>query len=55
MKNSAVGWVLPVSVKNLIEQTTAMYDGGANHPATLIFAGVWLEKDHMNGRNVEFD
>jgi len=48
VKNSAIGWVPPQSVVNILEHATTMYDQGANQPGTLIFAGVWLEKDHMN-------
>ena len=48
IKNSAVGWIEPVAVRSLLTQTAEMYERGANHPATLIFAGVWFEADHMN-------
>ena len=48
IKNSAIGWIEPVAVRNLLTQTAEMYERGANHPATLIFAGVWFEADHMN-------
>ena len=33
IKNSAIGWCPPESVKNLITQTTTMYDAGDNHPS----------------------
>ena len=48
IKNSAVGWIEPAAVANLITQTVELYDAGVNFPAIILFAGVWFEADLMN-------
>lgn len=48
VRNSEVKFVEPASLSNLLRQTINMYDQGENQPATLLFAGVWLEQDHMS-------
>lgn len=45
LTNSAMHWgVEPATFSGLITETLNMYDAGANHPATLIFAGEDFER-----------